>query len=42
MVRYMIKYPTTVENITYISSGVDPEGVAWLIAKRAEEIDRAA
>jgi hypothetical protein len=41
MVRPMIKYPSTVEGITFISAGVGPEGVDWLIAKRAAEIDRA-
>jgi hypothetical protein len=42
MVRHMIKYPRTVEGITFTASGDSPEGVDWFITKRAAEIDRAA
>jgi hypothetical protein len=42
MARRMIKYPSTVEGITFISAGDGHEGVDWLIAKRAAELDRAA
>jgi hypothetical protein len=43
MLRQSIWYPSTVvEGTTFKSRDGSPEAVAWLIAKRAVEIDRAA
>jgi hypothetical protein len=40
MVRQNIGYPRTVEGVTFTSSDGSPEAVAWLIARRAAELDR--
>jgi hypothetical protein len=40
MARQNIRYPRTVEGITFTSSDGSPESVAWLIGQRAAELYR--